>query len=171
LAYCFIDYWPLGSPHKSAYKPPIPSSSVPQKMSSWEKLKETTSLSELASLLGYKPKALSYILYKIPNDQKYIEFTIPKKNGGERKIKAPVDQIKHLQSRLADLLNKCFDESAMGSKHTRSLSHGFRKDHSIRTNAINHINKRHVFNIDLQDFFSFNKLWPSSRFFYKKRAL
>jgi retron-type reverse transcriptase len=104
-------------------------------------------------LLGYKPKALSYILYKIPNDQKYIEFTIPKKNGGERKIKAPVDQIKHLQSRLADLLNKCFDESAMGSKHTRSLSHGFRKDHSIRTNAINHINKRHVFNIDLQDFF------------------
>jgi len=122
-------------------------------MSTCEKLIKTTSLSEFAILLGYKPKALSYILYKIPNDQKYIGFTIPKKNGGERKIKSPVDQVKHLQRRLADLLNQCFDETSMGSKHKRSLSHGFRKDHSIRTNAINHINKRHVFNIDLQDFF------------------
>ncbi len=74
-----------------------------------EKLKKTTSLSELAILLGYKPKALSYILYKIPGENKYIEFKIPKKNGGERRIKAPVDQLKTLQKRLGELLNKCFE--------------------------------------------------------------
>jgi len=48
-------------------------------MTALKKLKKATSLSDLAILLGYKPKALSYILYKIPSDNKYIEFTIPKK--------------------------------------------------------------------------------------------
>jgi RNA-directed DNA polymerase len=121
-------------------------------MSSLE-LKKTTSLCELAILLGYKPKALSYILYKIPSENKYIQFTIPKKNGGERIIKAPIDQLKHLQSRLADVLSICFDEICFRSKHKRSLCHGFRKKHSIITNAFNHTNKRYVFNVDLQDFF------------------
>jgi hypothetical protein len=48
-------------------------------MSALEKLKKTTSLRDLAILLGYQPKALSYILYKIPDENKYIEFTIPKR--------------------------------------------------------------------------------------------
>lgn len=118
-----------------------------------EKLKKTTSLIELAILVDYKPKALSYILYKISSENKYNEFTIPKKNGGERRIKAPVDRLKRLQKRLAELLNQCFEEIFIKNKHKRSLSHGFRKKHSIITNAIKHKNKRHVFNVDLQDFF------------------
>jgi RNA-directed DNA polymerase len=122
-------------------------------MSALEKLKETTSLSEFASLLGYKPKALSYILYKIPSQSKYISFTIPKRNGGIRVIKAPVDQLRNLQKRLAELLNECFEEISTKDKPKHSLSHGFRKNHSIITNAKNHKNRRHVFNIDLQDFF------------------
>ncbi len=122
-------------------------------MNALGKLKKTTSLSELAILLGYKPKALSYILYKIPSGNKYTEFTIPKNNGGTRRIKAPVDQLKTLQKRLAELLNKCFKEICITSKHKRSLSHGFRENHSILTNANEHKHKRHVFNIDLQDFF------------------
>jgi 5S rRNA maturation endonuclease (ribonuclease M5) len=126
---------------------------VQKLMIALEKLKKTTSLSELAILLGYKPKALSYILYKIPSENKYIEFKIPKKNGGERRIKAPVDQLKTLQKRLAGLLNKCFEEIWTKSKHKRPLSHGFRKTFSILTNANEHKHKRHVFNIDLQDFF------------------
>jgi len=120
-------------------------------MSALEKLKQTTSLSGLAILLGYKPKALSYILYKLPSENKYVEFTIPKKNGGERRIKAPTEKLKNIQRRLADLLNECFDETCRD--HKRSLSHGFRKKHSIITNATKHKNKRHVFNVDLQDFF------------------
>jgi len=118
-----------------------------------EKLKKTKSLSELAILLGYEPKALSYIIYKIPNEKKYINFTIPKKNGGERGIKAPVDKLKKLQRRLAELLSNCYEEVCIKSKLKRSLSHGFRKKHSIITNAMKHRNKRHVFNVDIQDFF------------------
>jgi len=121
-------------------------------MSVLEKLRKTTSLSDLAILLGYKPKSLAYILYKFPGEQ-YIQFQIPKKNGGKRNIKAPTDRLKHLQRRLAGLLNGCFEEICIKSGHKRSLSHGFRKKHSIITNANKHKSKRHVFNVDLQDFF------------------
>ena len=121
-------------------------------MSRLDKLKKTESLSHLAELLGYKPKAVSYILYKITEDEKYIVFEIPKKNGGKRRIKAPTEKLKHLQSRLADLLNECFDQISNESKQ-KSLSHGFRKNHSIVTNAEKHKNRRYVFNVDLQDFF------------------
>lgn len=113
------------------------------------KLKQCTSLSDLANLLGYKPKSLSYILYFLPN--KYTEFTIPKKNGGVRYIDAPREELNHLQSKLSKVLYKCFEE--IHSKADGSLSHGFRKHHSIITNAENHKNKRHVFNVDLEDFF------------------
>lgn len=121
-------------------------------MSRLERLKEAKSLSDLAVLLGYKPKAVSYILYRIPEGNKYIEFEIPKKNGNIRTIKAPTEKLKHLQRRLADLLNECFDKIGKES-NKRSLAHGFRKKHSIVTNAKNHKNKRYVFNVDLQDFF------------------
>ena len=121
-------------------------------MSRLDKLKETKSLSDLAKLLGFKPKAVSYILYQIPEDNKYIEFEINKKDGKKRKIKAPTEKLKHLQGRLADLLNECFNQISKGS-NKKSLSHGFREKHSIVTNAKNHKNKRYVFNIDLQDFF------------------
>lgn len=122
-------------------------------MSSLEKLKSATSRKELAELLGYKPKSLAYILYKIKDEEKYTEFFIPKKNGGLRQIKAPIEQLKTLQRRLADLLNQCFDEINNKGKQKKSISHGFRKNHSIITNANKHKNKRHVFNVDLQDFF------------------
>lgn len=122
-------------------------------MSSLERLKSATSRKDLAELLGYKPKSLSYILYKIKDKDKYTEFCIPKKSGGVRQIKAPVDQLKKLQRRLADLLNQCYDEINKKGKQKKSISHGFRKKHSIITNANKHKNKRHVFNIDLEDFF------------------
>ncbi len=122
------------------------------KVSRLEKLKETKSLSDFAYMLGYKPKSVSYILYQIPEDKKYIEFEIPKKNGETRKIKAPTEKLKHLQRRLTDLLNASFNQISKKSDK-KSLSHGFRKNHSIVTNAKNHKNKRYVFNVDLQDFF------------------
>jgi hypothetical protein len=132
------------------------------------KLKKATTLSDLADILGYKAKAVSFILYKIPDDKKYIEFEIPKKNGKTRKIKSPVDQLKHLQRRLADLLNNCLDEISLETKQG-SLSHGFRKNHSIITNANNHKNKRYVFNIDLKDFFPSINFGRVRGFFIKNR--
>ena len=49
-------------------------------------LKAATSLSDVARLLNFKPKALSYILYKQPEATKYATFQIPKRNGGQRTI-------------------------------------------------------------------------------------
>lgn len=122
-------------------------------MTDLEKLKNTTDLSDFAKLLGYKPKFLSYILYKIPPESKYREFDIPKKNGGVRKIKAPTEKLKHLQRRLSDILNSCLEELSDKQKKKDKLSHGFRKKLSIVTNAARHRKKRFVFNLDLQDFF------------------
>lgn len=121
-------------------------------MSQLESLRNSVDLSDLANILGYKPKAISYILYVTKEENKYAEFEIPKKNGKARKINAPNDQLKHLQRRLADLLNNCFDEISSEAQQ-KSLSHGFRKNHSIVTNANNHKNRRYVFNVDLKDFF------------------
>ncbi|UFS69474.1 retron Ec67 family RNA-directed DNA polymerase/endonuclease [Geomonas sp. RF6] len=122
-------------------------------MSSLEKLKKAVTLSDLAVLLGYKPKAVSYILYKLSLEEKYTVFTIPKKGGGERTIKAPTEQLKRLQKRLADHLGKCYEEIYTKGPHKNPLCHAFRKKFSIVTNAENHVNRRHVFNADIKDFF------------------
>jgi len=119
-------------------------------MTKLESLRKCKTLGDFASLIGYKPKSLSFILYKIPQQNKYNEFSIPKRNGDPRKIKSPIDELKLVQKHLANLLNECYGEI---NKNTYSLSHGFRKKHSILSNASKHTNKRYVFNLDLEDFF------------------
>ena len=122
-------------------------------MSRLEQLKSTRSLADFASLMGYKQKSIAFILYKIPDSEKYYEFKIPKKSGGSRIIESPIKRLKLLQKRLSILLNDCYEEITPDHKNHKSLAHGFRKNHSIITNAINHKNRRYVFNIDLLDFF------------------
>ena len=61
-----------------------------------ENLKKAASRKDLAQILGYKLNRLTYIVYKIPPDQKYNKFSIPKSGGGERQICAPVDSLKTL---------------------------------------------------------------------------
>ncbi len=121
-------------------------------MSILQKLKGAKNLGDLASILGYKPSSLSYIIYKIPDAQKYNKFKIPKRSGGEREISAPTAQLKRLQRHLANALYACRDEIDANSGR-RSLSHGFRRKHSIITNARRHNRRRYVLNLDLQDFF------------------
>lgn len=121
-------------------------------MSILKKLQEAKSLHDLAVILGYKPSALAYIIYKVPSDQKYKKFKIPKRSGGEREICAPIEQLKLLQRRLANILYACQDKiDAEGRR--RSLSHGFRRNHSIVTNARRHKRRQYVLNLDLQNFF------------------
>jgi hypothetical protein len=115
-------------------------------------LKAATGIKDLAALLGYQAKMLAYILYKIPDAAKYSDFTIPKKSGGLREIRAPREPLKSLQRRLANILYACRDEIDKESG-LRSLSHGFRRGHSIVTNARPHHRRRYVLNLDLQDFF------------------
>lgn len=120
-------------------------------MSRLARLKKATSLSDVATLLDFRPKAVSYILYKQPN--KYTIFQIPKRHGGQRTIKAPIDSLKLLQRRLSDLLQDCVDEINTAKKRKDRTAHGFKRKRSIITNARQHRHRRWVFNLDLEDFF------------------
>lgn len=122
-------------------------------MSKLERLKKTKNLSDLAKLLGFTPKGLSYVIHQIPDAKKYKVFEIPKKTGGTRTIRAPVDQLSLLQSRLAELLTECVEELIKENPRYWAASHGFRKSRTIVSNANAHRKRRYVFNVDLADFF------------------
>jgi len=137
-------------------------------VSALQNLQAATSLEDVASLLGFSPKGLAFILYKIPVEQRYTTFAIKKKSGGEREIKAPIEQLKEVQKRLSALLYECRAEIAKG--RSGPLSHGFRRGLSIVTNAQPHKRRRYVLNLDLENFFptfNFGRVWG---FFQKDTA-
>jgi len=157
-------------------------------------LKKAKNKHDLAALLGFKVASLTYILYKVRPENQYYQFQISKRSGGTRTISAPSDQLKRLQSSLSSLLLDCIDELQersepelerfdpshkyseilkvkVPSAKTKqlSLSHGFSRDRSIITNAMMHLNKKNVLNIDLDDFFG-SITFPRVRgFFIKNR--
>jgi RNA-directed DNA polymerase len=140
---------------------------------------------QLALLLGVKASTLTYVLYVLKTSTQYSTFTIPKKSGGTRTIHAPHERLKAIQSSLSNLLQDCIEEinktkpkSAAKRKFvnttknknpdyrktkfledtfTPTLSHGFVRKRSIITNAMMHLNRKNVLNVDLKNFFdSFN---------------
>lgn len=67
-------------------------------------------LSDLAALLGFAPKTLSFFLYKLndgPNGQ-YKIFEIKKRSGGVREIASPDSGLKGIQRQLANKLNDIY---------------------------------------------------------------
>ena len=125
-------------------------------MTTLDKLKSAKSLTDVAMMIGFTPAGLSYALYRIPPTMRYSIFTIPKRDGSARTIHAPAPQLKLAQRRLANVLYQC-RSTIEGATPRRSLSHGFRRSHSIVTNAKPHKGRRFVLNLDLEDFFpSFN---------------
>ncbi len=122
-------------------------------MSQLQSLRASSSLHHVASLLQFKPKYLAYILYKMPDAAKYHAFKISKRGGGFREIHAPCPELKLLQRKLSYLLQDCIEEINSKRKFPDQLAHGFKRDHSIVTNAVKHRRKKYVFNMDLEDFF------------------
>jgi RNA-directed DNA polymerase len=122
-------------------------------MSTLVALKNCTTVGDLATMLGFKPAALGYVARKHPDKDKYKEFYIPKRSGGQRVIHAPIDSLKLAQRRLAAVLEDCLLEIETGLGVRYRLAHGYRKKHSILTNAAVHCRQRYVFNFDLADFF------------------
>jgi retron-type reverse transcriptase len=138
-------------------------------MSRLSTLKAATSLHDVAYILGFKPKALAYVLYAKPAETKYRKFEIPKRLGGKRTISAPDADLKNLQKRLSKLLQDCISEINKTRKIQSSLSHGFRRGHSIVTNALPHRNRRYVLNLDLDNFFGTINFGRVRGFFIKNR--
>ena len=84
-------------------------------------------------------------VFKFPSGKKYTIFTVPKKSGGVREIRAPVSEIKIIQQKLNLVLRIVFKPHL--------CVHGFRLNKSIVSNAEEHSSKKYVLNVDLQDFF------------------
>ncbi|WP_313369445.1 retron Ec67 family RNA-directed DNA polymerase/endonuclease [Achromobacter animicus] len=127
-------------------------------MSHLTSLKAAATLSDVADLLEIKPGMLSFLLYKKPKVHLYAKFDIPKRHGGTREISAPSSDLKLVQFRLANLLQNCLDEISKGRQHKEigtnyGVAHGFKRRHTIMTNARAHVARRFVFNVDLHDFF------------------
>ena len=122
-------------------------------MSRLQELKSAKTLTDLAKLLGFTPKGVSYVLYKLDDAKKYRTFEVPKKNGGTRTINAPEKSLSMLQRRMSELLTECVAELTKGHPGFWKASHGFRKSRTIVSNAEVHRRRRFVFNVDIEDFF------------------
>lgn len=140
-----------------------------ERMSRLTGLKQARDLSDLAALLGFKPKAISYILYKQPQGSRYTTFEIAKRSGGQRIINAPCSRLKLLQQRLSDLLQDCLDEINGVHQRKDRAAHGFKRGRSILTNAQLHRHRRWVFNLDLEDFFPSINFGRVRGYFLKNR--
>lgn len=114
-------------------------------------LQNCKTIYDLATLLGIPAKTLAFLLYKLPDQQKYSAKCLSKKNGKTRTINVPERRLKELQKRLSNVLYECLEE--IEKKHGKRRSFGFEKGLSIFENARSHTKKRWVFNIDLEDFF------------------
>lgn len=125
-------------------------------MSALEDLRKLSSRKEFAQFFGWALADLTYVLYALPLQHHYTTFEIEKRDGGVRRIDAPKGGLKDLQRRLADVLYECQAEIELKRHHLlgwRPLSHGFRRGHSIFSNAYPHRKQRYVLNLDIEDFF------------------
>ncbi len=117
------------------------------------KLKKCTTRIDFLNILfpgeGSKNEYLE-VIFGIPDDKKYFKFEIPKKSGGKREILAPQKNLKKIQKKLGNFLSDCYQE-LYGEKN--NYANAYLKEKSIITNAKKHKNKRHVLNMDLENFF------------------
>ncbi len=123
------------------------------KKTTLEDFREANSIEDLAKILGYTAKSLSYLVYILDASLKYYSFEIRKRNGGKREILRPHFKLKLLQKILSYKLYECLLDEKNKEERPDSFSHAFQKGKSITTNARQHRNKRWVFNTDLEDFF------------------
>lgn len=117
-----------------------------------EKLKEKQlpliqSAEDLALLMKSDIKTIRFLSYNrtVSRVSHYKQFQLPKKAGGFRNISAPMPKLKEAQHWILEhLLNKL---------PVHKNAHGFALHKSITTNAIPHVKKDVLINIDLKDFF------------------
>ncbi|MDE6383496.1 MAG: reverse transcriptase family protein [Paramuribaculum sp.] len=90
-------------------------------------------------------RKLMHFAYVRTRAKGYVDFEIPKKSGGVRKISAPVKPLKGIQSAINILLQSIFEPSPNAT--------GFVIGKSVKDNAIMHVGQTCIYNIDLQNFF------------------
>jgi RNA-directed DNA polymerase len=100
---------------------------------------------DVAAMLEIKYSYLVYYLHRLPIEQQYTVFEIPKRSGGVRNISAPKTSLAILQGKLKQVLQAVYQP--------KKCVQGFVTEKCIRTNAEAHRKQKFVLNIDLEDFF------------------
>ncbi|MER9164257.1 reverse transcriptase domain-containing protein [Mesorhizobium sp. M0227] len=104
---------------------------------------ELANEASLLTYLGMSAKELKKIWWF--RGRMYHQFEIAKGKDKTRIISAPNERLKYLQRQIAPLLDRLY--------RVRNPVHGFVSGKSVKTNALAHLRKRYVLNIDLKDFF------------------
>ena len=107
--------------------------------------KSIASRSDLAKWIGIEERTLLYILYKLPESQKYKDFTISKRNGGSRLISAPLKALKFAQKQIASVLYDI--------QPPRRLAKGYIPGRGIYDHASQHKRRSTVVAADISEFF------------------
>lgn len=95
--------------------------------------------------IPFEMKQLTWYANPKFGKNRYKEFKIKKKSGGDRSIHVPVNGLKAIQKTLSLVLQCVFQP------HNAAM--GFIRNKSIVDNAKLHTGSRYVYNIDLKDFF------------------
>lgn len=131
----------------------MPNSSTPLRPN-WSSIKQEEfrdlykglhSLDDLARFWGVPPYQLGYYAYRIDKRLAYKKLEIPRRNGKDRRIEAPNPTLKYLQRILHESLTRVYGP--------HPAVHGFLAEKSIVSNAENHLERRYVLTVDLEDFF------------------
>ena len=104
-----------------------------------------SSLAGLASFWKIPRSQISYHAFYSDKEQAYNTFLIPRRNGRKRRIERPSRTLKYIQRIIHESLTRVYGP--------HPAVHGFVAGRSIVTNAKNHLGRRYVLNIDLEDFF------------------
>lgn len=101
------------------------------------------SITDLGLAIGVSPRLLTSFLHK-PHPH-YRTFWIGKRGGGNRLISSPRTFLKVIQYWLLDYF--------LFKLPVHQNCHAYRRAHSILTNALPHVGKNFVGNIDIEDYF------------------
>ena len=101
---------------------------------------------KLAYRLGTSYSKLTHTIYGIGVANLYETFTISKKSGGTRTIRAPKQRLKQIQQRLKNVLSEIY--------RPHDAASAFVEGRGILYNASCHTKKAVVFNIDLKEFYN-----------------
>jgi RNA-directed DNA polymerase len=102
---------------------------------------------ELAAAMGISLEELRFLAFerRVSRISHYRRFAMPKKTGGERIISAPMPRLKRAQYWVLD--------NVLARAPVHPAAHGFMKGRSIVSNALPHVGKAVVINLDLKNFF------------------
>ncbi|MDF1699193.1 MAG: reverse transcriptase family protein, partial [Saprospiraceae bacterium] len=130
----------------------------------WNRRKRLPELSHIDQIIKTMPMKQNEFLNLIQSNAEewedalqnntYYTFKIPKSNGKYRTIEAPSQPLKKVQRKIARYLQSNYHETLPPCVHGYILKDPIRMiSRDIRTNALTHIGKSYLLNVDLKDFF------------------